>query len=305
MSIVVFGSMNMDLTTYVPRLPSPGETLLGHSFAFSPGGKGANQATAAARMGAKTLLVGRMGDDAFGREAILRLRSGGIDTSNVDIDIQQSTGLAVINVDENAENTVIVVSGANMLLDQNDVDRCIPLLESAQVLMLQLEVPIEASTAIAQAAQEQGVLVILDPAPASYIPMALYPLIDIITPNETEAKALVGFWPSTTDEAEQAAAELLSRGTKAAVIKMGSRGAYYTDGTVASWVKAFPVMAVDTVAAGDAFNGGMAVALSEGQSLAEAVRWGAAAGAIAVTRPGALESMPTREEVERLLTEES
>ena len=301
MTVLVFGSINMDLTTYVPRLPSAGETLLGHSFAIVPGGKGANQAVAAARLGAPTRMVGRIGDDAFGREAAIRLRAEGVDTSSIDIDNQHATGLAVINVDDKAENTIIVVSGANMTLDDDDAERCIPLLDQAKVLLLQLETPLGPTMAVARAAQERDVLVVLDPAPASNIPMAFYPLLDVITPNETEAKALVGFWPSTHHEAERAAQQLLERGAKAAVIKMGARGACYADANGVDFIKPFPVVALDTVAAGDAFNGGLAVALAEGRSLKEAVRWASAAGAVSVTRQGALPSMPTREDVEDLI----
>lgn len=301
MSILVFGSINMDLTTYVPHLPAPGETLLGHSFMTVPGGKGANQAVAAARIGAPVKLVGRIGDDGFGREIALALRSEGVDTSHMDIDTQHPTGLAVISVDDAAENTIIVIPGANGALDRTDVQRCIRLLDKAKVLLIQLETPIEVSMAVAAAAKERGVTVILDPAPASNIPMKFYPLIDYLTPNETETRALTGIWPSTTEEAEHAAADLLKRGAKTVVIKMGSRGLYYSDGKNAEPVKPYPVVAVDTVAAGDAFNGGLAVALSEGRALAEAVRWGAAAGALAVTQAGAMPSMPYRDDVERLM----
>lgn len=303
MSILVFGSINMDLTTYVPHLPAPGETLLGHSFMTVPGGKGANQAAAAARLGASVKLIGRIGDDGFGREIALALRAEGIDTAHMDIDTQHPTGLAVISVDDAAENTIIVIPGANGALDRTDVQRCIPLLEKAKVLLLQLETPIEVNMAVAEAAKERGVTVILDPAPATNIPMKFYPLLDYITPNETETRTLTGVWPSTTAEAERAAAELLKRGAKAVIIKMGSRGVYYTDGTHSDPVRPYPVMAVDTVAAGDAFNGGLAVALSEGCSLVEAVRWGAAAGALAVTRTGAMPSMPYRNEVEALMAD--
>jgi ribokinase len=294
-----YGSDHLCITPAPPRRDSVWNNLLDCSIVA--GGKGANQAAAAARLGAETDLVGRIGNDVFGRELLPLLEIEGINIYGVRFDAENATGLAVISVDESAENTVVVVSGANMALDQTDVDRCVPLLDKARVLMLTLETPIEANMAVARAAKERGVTVILDPAPAMNIPMAFHELIDIITPNESETKVLTGVWPATQDEAEKATKEILERGAKIAIIKMGSRGAYYANTLGGRFVKPFPVVARDTVAAGDAFNGGLAAALAEGLGLAEAVQWGCAAGAIAVTRPGAMPSMPHRDELEKLL----
>ena len=187
MSIIVFGSINMDLTAYTPRLPQPGETLFGHSFITVPGGKGANQAVAAARLGAPTMMTGRVGDDGFGEEVLRAITAEGVDMQAVAVDAEHDTALAVIAVDDNAQNAIIVISGANMALDDSDVQRCLPDLDQARVLLLQLEVPLEANLAVARAAQDRNVKVILDPAPAADLPMEMYALADVITPNEIEA----------------------------------------------------------------------------------------------------------------------
>lgn len=303
MSVVIFGSINMDLTTYVPRLPDVGETLFGHSFITVPGGKGCNQAVAAARLGADAHFFGRIGADVFGPEVLTLVGEEGVDVGGVAIDEEHDTGLAVISVDDNADNTIIVISGANFALDESDVARCKALLGGAQVLMLQLEVPLEAVLSAARAAHEQGVTVILDPAPARDLPDEAYHLADVMTPNEVETEMLVGIRPTNAGEAAQAATMLQERGVRTAIIKLGVKGVYYQEQQESGFVPAFSVDAVDTVAAGDAFNGGLAVALSEGRPVAEAVRWGAAAGALAATRPGAMPSMPHRADLEALLKE--
>ncbi len=302
-AIVVFGSINTDLTTYVPHLPHPGETLRGDSFITAPGGKGANQAVAAARLGGTVSLVGRVGADDFGRDHLRAMGGEGVDTSGVLVDQDHSTGLAVISVDRQGENAIIVISGANMAIDERDVHRCHPLLEGASVLLLQLEIPLPAVIAALRAAREMGVRTMLDPAPATPLPKEIFPLIDVITPNEIEVDPLVGF-PATDEEAPARAAEKLrALGVGNAVIKLGARGAFLDGGSIQGLVPAFPVEPIDTVAAGDAFNGALAVALDEGKRLEEAVRWGTAAGALATTRRGALPSLPHREALERILRE--
>jgi ribokinase len=303
MAIVVFGSINMDLTTYVPHLPRPGETLRGESFITVPGGKGANQAVAAARLGGTVSLVGRVGADDFGRDHLRTMEGEGVDTSGVLVDQDHSTGLAVISVDSLGENAIIVISGANMAIEARDVHRCEPLLEGASVLLLQLEVPLPAVFAALRAARERGVRTVLDPAPATPLPEEIFPLIDVITPNEIEVDPLVGF-PATEEGAPARAAERLrALGVGSAVIKLGGRGAFLDGEGAQTLVPAFPVNPIDTVAAGDAFNGALAVALDEGLRLKQAVVWGAAAGALATTRQGALPSLPHREDLERMLNE--
>lgn len=301
MAIVVFGSINMDLVARVPRLPAPGETLTGRSFATVPGGKGANQAVACARLGAATRMVGRVGDDVFG-EALRRSLAGyGVEVSGVSTAPGLPSGVAMIAVDDRAENTIIVVPGANGAVGGEDVARLAAALEGARALLLQLEVPIEAVVAAAQAARARGCLTLLDPAPVRDLPRELYALADIITPNETEAAQLVGFPVDTPPAVERAAAALQSRGVRRVVIKLGARGAYAADEAGGRLYPPFAVAAVDTVAAGDAFNGGLATALSEGQPFEAAIRWGLAAGAISVTRPGAQPSMPDRQELLAML----
>ncbi|PIG92107.1 ribokinase [Gloeocapsopsis sp. IPPAS B-1203] len=301
--VLVFGSINMDLVTKVPHLPIPGETLLGHSFATVPGGKGANQAVAVARLGVPTAIVGRVGKDQFGQELLRNLQSDRVQTDGVYIDPSNTSGVAVIAVDDNAENHIIVIPGANGNVGEEDIKRLTQQL-SAAVLLLQLEVPLFAVQKAAQAAQQTGVKVILDPAPApTELPSELYPVVDIITPNAVEAGQLVNFRVDSLESAEKAALVLQQRGVKTAIIKLGAKGVFCATPDETFFVPAFSVKAVDTVAAGDAFNGGLAAALSQGYSLREAVVWGAATGALATTKSGAQSSLPTRETVEAFLQE--
>ena len=301
--IVVLGGINMDLVATLERFPVPGETVVGRAFTTYPGGKGANQAVAAARLGAQVSMVGRVGDDAFGHQLRHGLAVEDIDVSGVGVESGSPSGIAVIQIDASAQNQIVQVWGANQKCGTEEVERVRDAMAGASVLMLQLEAPVEVSLRAAEAARSQGCRVILDPAPAPTggLPQDFYSLCDCITPNETEAQALVRFEVSDVDSARGAAEELVTRRAKAAVIKMGERGAYYLSQEERGHVPAFPVNAVDTVAAGDAFNAGLAVALAEGRGLADAVRWGAAAGAVAVTRIGAQDAMPRRVEVEALL----
>jgi ribokinase len=301
MSVVVLGSINMDLTTYVPRLPTPGETLFGTSFITVPGGKGFNQAAAAGRLGAPTKFVGRIGADPFGQGVLELVKDEPINMDGVVVDTEHGTGLAVISVDDDAENSIIVVSGANMAHGDEDVARCVDALAGAKVLLLQMESPLEASLAAAKAAREMGVTVVFDPAPAKQLPPEAYTVVNIMTPNETETEILVGIRPTNEAEARESAGILISRGLEIAIIKLGAQGVYYQSATESGFVPIFAVNAIDTVAAGDAFNGGLAVALAEGKPLAEAVRWGAAAGALATTKKGASSAMPYRSELDSLL----
>lgn len=303
MSVVVFGSINMDLVVRAPRLPAAGETLTGHTFFTASGGKGANQAVASARLGVETHMIGRVGGDVFGATLRDHLRADGVDIAGVITDEAQPSGVALIQVNDAGENTIIVVPGANGTLDQADIDRLSAALDHARVLLLQLEVPMEAVVAAAQAARARGVTVIVDPAPARQLPPELYAATDILTPNETEAAILVGFDLIDRAAIERAGRVLLDRGARSVVIKLGGKGAYWTDGVTSRFLPAFPVEAVDTVAAGDAFNGGLAAALDQGQELAEALRWGLAAGALSVTKAGAQPSLPQQSEVLRLLAE--
>ncbi len=302
MTLIVFGSINMDLVARTPRLPAPAETITGHEFFTAAGGKGANQAVAAAKLGVATKMVGRVGGDGFGAELLRNLQTAGVETAAVLVDPAVSSGVAIIAVDDAAQNNIIIVPGANGRMSAADVDRLAGQLPGSAALLLQLEVPLDATTGAAKLARQHGITVVLDPAPAQNLPAELYTQIDIITPNEVEAAQLVGFPVKTPDHAFSAAAALLARGVSTAIIKMGALGvAYATRTGEQGFVPAFSVQAVDTVAAGDAFNGGFAAALLEGLPLAQAVRWGAAAGALSATKTGAQPSMPTRAEFDQFL----
>jgi ribokinase len=314
MSVVVFGSLNMDLVTRVRRLPKPGETLMGTAFFTTAGGKGANQAVAAAKLGASVAMIGRVGDDAWGTELIAGLAAVGVKTDGIAIEPDVHSGVAVITVAESGENQILGVYGANDRLDDSDVARLKTRLVGAKVLLLQLEVPVKAVQQAAQVAHEMGVTVVLDPAPVREESMiACYPFVDFLVPNETEASQLVGVEVRDVETAMQASLVFHRQGLKKVIIKLGAKGAYYSalrsplDSTnwesqlETLWLPAFNVKSIDAVAAGDAFAGGFAVALAEGQTDVEAVRWGCAAGALATTKVGAQVAMSDRATFDQFL----
>ncbi|MDR7402183.1 MAG: ribokinase [Armatimonadota bacterium] len=303
--IAVVGSANVDLVVTAPRLPQVGETVIGGTFATFPGGKGANQAVAAARLGASVAMVGRVGADAFGRALRDGLAAEGVDVRHLREDPQASTGVALITVDQAGRNTIVVASGANMRVSADDVEAARDVLAASQVVLLQLEVPVPVVLHAARLASEAGCRVILDPAPAPAdpLPESLYRLLTVINPNEVEARALTGVDPADADGARRAADTLLARGCRAAVIKLGERGSYVAADGVRELAPAVPVQAVDTTAAGDAFAAALAVALAEGRDLRGAVRFATVAAAVSVTRAGAQPSMPRREEVLALARE--
>ncbi|NJR48727.1 MAG: ribokinase [Leptolyngbyaceae cyanobacterium CSU_1_3] len=295
-SAIVFGSINLDLVARTPRLPRAGETLLGHSFSTIPGGKGANQAVAIARLGISTTMVGRVGGDQFGQQLLSSLQAEKVHIEDVLIDNSASSGVAMIAVDDRSENHIIVIAGANGNVNDDDIERLIPHLTPGSLLLLQLEIPLAVIRLAAQAAKTAGAMVILDPAPArSDIPSDLYPLIDIITPNIVEVEQLVGFPVESPSLTSEAASVLQQRGVKTVLIKLGENGGFCATPEEAFFFPVFRVEAIDTVAAGDAFNGGLAAALAEGYSIREAVTWGAAAGALSATKSGAQSSLPDRQ----------
>ncbi|MDY7008466.1 MAG: ribokinase [Cyanobacteriota bacterium] len=302
MSIIIFGSINIDLIATTARLPTSGETINGNNFLTAGGGKGANQAVAAARLGIPTTIVGRVGNDSFGQQLLASLQGANVDTRGVVVDENIHTGVAVIAVDARGENSIIVVPGANHSINNIDVERLRNLLLDVTVLLLQLEIPLEFAMSAAKVAQEIGVKVILDPAPMPVnFPNDFYGLINIITPNEIEASQLVGFAVNNQETATQAAIELCQRGVKNAVVKIGDRGVVCATEEETFFQPAFAVEAIDTVAAGDAFNGGLAAALDTGLSLKDAVKWGAAAGALCVTKSGAQPAMTDRKTFDNFL----
>ena len=302
-TVVVLGGINMDLIGVTPRLPAPGETVMGNHFYTAPGGKGANQAVAAARMGAHVKMVGRVGDDVFGPPMLADLEGYGIDTSGISVDPDHASGIAMILLDDDRQNYIIAIYGANMQCGEPELTAVERALDGADALMLQLETPYETSLRAAQMAKEMGVTVVWDPAPPLGLPPEAFAALDIVTPNQTEAEALTGIPVSDVESAHAAAQALLEAGASIAIVKLGEDGACYTTSEGRGHVPSHDVEATDTVAAGDAFGGAFTVALGEGRSVAEAVRYGTAAGALAVTKPGAQEAMPSRAEVEALIGE--
>ncbi|MCX7818407.1 MAG: ribokinase [Kiritimatiellae bacterium] len=301
--LVVVGSANMDLIASVPRLPGPGETVAGAAFAQAPGGKGANQAVAAARLGAEVRFVGCVGADAFGRELLESLRAAGVDSEGVRVSPTAKTGVALIAVERGGQNQIVVAPGANAEVSEGDVAKAEPAIRGASAVLLQLEIPLAAAVVAARLARRHGVRCVLNPAPAPTAPLpAELARVDAICPNEFEALALTGVEARSLDDAREQVRRLLAAGAALAVVTLGERGAMAgeRDGTV--WhVPAFPVEAVDATAAGDAFAAALTVALCRGCSAPEAVRFASAAGALAATRPGAQPSLPTLDEVEKLL----
>jgi len=300
--IVVVGSINMDLVTRVARLPRPGETVRGCSFDTVPGGKGANQAVAAARLGASVHMVRRVGSDAFGASLVDSLRSYGVRTDHVRTTPDCPSGIATIGVEDTGENAIVAIAGANGRVTPADVARAEAVIAAADTVLLQLEIPFDSVAAAAALARRHGVRVILNPAPApSALPGRLF-RVDVICPNETEARAITGLAGGGIPRALAQARWLTKRGAGLAVVTLGARGAVlYERGRSPVHVPPFKVRAVDTTAAGDAFAGALAVALSEGAAAADAVRFACACGALAATRPGAQPAMPSRAEVEALL----
>ena len=293
--IVIVGSLNMDLVVRTPHMPAPGETVLGDDFQTIPGGKGANQAVAAARLEARVSMVGRVGRDAFGEALLANLRAEGVDVKHVRTDEVAASGVALITVDESGQNSIVVASGANWRLTVADVQAALASIGAFDVLVMQLETPLPIVEAAAQLARERGARVALNPAPARALPASLLAQVNVLLPNESETSLLTGLPVESMPQAERAAQALLDRGVGAVVLTLGSRGALVVEpGREAIHLPPHAVEVVDTTAAGDAFVAGLAARWGEGVSLVEAARWGNAAGALAVTRMGAQPSAPTR-----------
>lgn len=296
--IVVLGSSNTDLVVRTDRMPLPGETLLGDRFMMTAGGKGANQAVAVARLGDGVTFIAKVGRDMFGDNAVTGYEKEGIDTRTILRDDTAPSGIALITVDAQAENSIVVVPGANNNLSKADVDALRDKIESAQYLLMQLETPVAVVAYAAQTARRAGVKVILNPAPAAELPAELLDGLYMITPNRTEGQMLTGIEITDWESAERAAQALIGKGVQNVVLTLGSQGALVCDGRSFERIPAQKVKAVDTTAAGDTFNGAMCVALSEGASLSDAVRFASRASAIAVTRLGAQASIPYRKELD-------
>jgi ribokinase len=298
--IVVVGSLNMDLVVRAPHHPKPGETIIGSDFRTFPGGKGANQAVAAARLGATVKMIGRVGTDAFGESLLQTLAKDNVDTSHILRDSEAPTGIALITVDTAGQNTIVVASGANAQVTPEDVSWAEQIFAGASVLILQLECPLKAVTRAVELAREHGVRVVLNPAPAQPLDPKLLARVDYLVPNQTELALLTGL-----DSMRDAARRLQDWGVRGIVLTLGEEGALVVEGNRETRIPPYPVTVVDTTAAGDAFVGAFAVALIHGRSTLDAGRWGNAAGALAVTRAGAQPSLPARAELEEFLSRSS
>lgn len=305
-AIAVLGSLNMDFVVSVGHLPAPGETVLGHDFQMIPGGKGANQACAAGRLAGASVVVrmaGRVGYDLFADHLKASLSAAGVDVSHVHATRSQPTGVALIWVDGAGQNSIVVASGANHVLPVAEVETLRPVFRGARIALFQLESPLDTVAAALRMARAEGATTILDPAPAQPLSAELLGGVDILTPNESEACLLLGRPTArvTADDAVPLAAALRALGPRAVILKLGEQGCYYSDGSQSLHVPGFAVTARDTTAAGDTFNGALAVAMAEGRPIPEALRFANAAAALSVTRLGAQASIPTRAETDAFL----
>lgn len=295
--IVVIGSTNTDMVIKTPHFPVPGETVLGDHFFMNPGGKGANQAVAAVRLGGGVAFIAKVGNDIFGEQSLQQFREEGLTTIHIFKDLENPSGIALITVDYKGENSIVVAPGSNGTLSFDDVQKAEQEIQNCRIVLMQLEIPLSTVVNAARLAAHYGKRVILNPAPAVSIPDELLNGLFMITPNRTEAEVLTGVKITDVRTAEAAAAVLLGKGVKNIVITLGTEGAYYYNRTSSRLVPTVKVDPVDTTAAGDVFNGALAVALSEDCSIEEAIRFANKAAAISVTKMGAQASAPYRNEV--------
>ncbi|WP_020533828.1 ribokinase [Flexithrix dorotheae] len=295
--ITVIGSSNTDMVVQSSKLPAPGETVLGGKFIMNPGGKGANQAVAASKLGGEVTFIAKLGNDIFGREAIHGFDKEGIHTKYISTHEDQPSGVALIMVDDHGENSISVALGANATLNTEDIDKGLEVISNSDYVLMQLEIPIKAVNYAAKKASENGVKVVLNPAPAQSLSDELLGNLHIITPNETEAQLLTGVKVTDVNSAQKAAEILKSKGVEMVIITLGSKGAYVFTDEFKGLIIAPKVTPIDTTAAGDTFNGALVVALGEGMNIQEAVEFSNKAAAISVTRLGAQASTPYREEL--------
>lgn len=295
--ILIVGSSNTDMVIKTQKFPSPGETILGGKFLMNAGGKGANQAVAAARTGGKVTFVGKIGNDIFGRQAVQQLKEEGIDVDFVSVDVENPSGVALITVDSKGENSIVVAPGSNGTLSSGDFDKASGVLDESEFVLLQLEIPILTVEHIAEMAARKHKKVVLNPAPAARLSDELLRNISIITPNESEAELLTGVKVTDEQSALKAANLLHDKGVETVIITMGAAGAFLLADGKHDIISAPRVEPVDTTAAGDTFNGALVVALSEGKSIRESIAFANQAAAISVTRIGAQSSVPYRKEI--------
>ena len=300
-SVLVIGSLNMDLVMLADSLPAAGETLFGRDFRMVPGGKGANQAVAAARLGAEACMAGRVGEDPFAKALTESLEASGVDTTLVTTDHHAATGVAAITVLADGRNTILVAPGANMRISPDDLTRMEPWFDRAAVVLLQFEIPLDVVDRALDLARAHGCRSVLDAGPAVKAPRELLAKATVLSPNEPETEALLGVSVATPDAARDAARRFRDMGVECVILKLGERGALLDVGDHQEIAPAFPVKPVDTTAAGDAFTGALGVAMAEDMDWPRAVRFANAAGALACRRPGAQPSLPTRTEVEEFM----
>lgn len=301
MEILVLGSFMMDLVVKTSRAPESGETIIGTSFAMFPGGKGANQAVAAARLGGKVMMAGKVRTDQFGDEALMTLNNENINTQFMLRDHEFSTGVGSIVLEENGDNRIIVAPGANLNYSFLDLNTIKDVIKDSKILVTQLEMDYEVTRQAILFAASNNIPVILNPAPACNLDDELFKNVTYLTPNETEAELLTGIKISSFEEAEAAAKVLLEKGVKNVVMTLAEKGSLIADESGVRYMKGFSVKAIDTVAAGDSFNGALAFGITNGKSLDEAVKMANAVGALAVTKEGAIPSLPYLEEVEQFI----
>ncbi|HUU27514.1 MAG TPA: ribokinase [archaeon] len=295
--IVVIGSSNMDLVIKTSRIPRPGETILGGEFAMVAGGKGANQAVAAARLGGNVYFVARVGRDPFGDKMLQNFQAEGITTDFVIRDEEQSSGVAIIVVDKAGENSIVVAPGANGVLSPEDVEAAEQIIKTADSVLLQLEIPLETVVRAVELSARHGTRVILDPAPARALEKALLSNVDLITPNETEAEILTGIVGTDESSARLQARALREKGVKAVLVTRGKQGSFLDDGVEESVFRTVEADSIDSTAAGDCFNGALAARLATGASLPEAIEFASRAAAISTTKLGAQDSLPSLDEL--------
>jgi ribokinase len=296
-NILVIGSLNIDLVTRVPHLPQPGETIASRKFQKNPGGKGANQAVAAAKLGANVTMIGKVGTDEHGELLINSLRSAGVSTAG--IRREGTTGMAFISVSDEGENHIVLVAGANSAVRRSDISAMRGLIEESDMIVMQLEIPLEVVKHALELAVGLGKNVILNPAPARDLPAEMLRHVYVLIPNETELQILSGMPTSTEQEIVDAARHLNSLGTQRVIVTMGDRGSFLISETLHTHIPAYPVRAVDTTAAGDAYVAAFAVGKTQGMSDVEAAKFASKVAAITVTREGAQPSLPTRDDVQR------
>ena len=300
--IIVVGSLNMDLVIQSDRIPRPGETVLGRGFKQIPGGKGANQADSIAKLGGNVAMIGAVGEDSFGQALEENLKRDGVDVSGIYKKVEEPTGVAAIIVEKSGNNAITVASGANFLLAAQDIEKQEELLSSGKILLTQLETPLETVLYSLKKSKELGMKTILNPAPGRELSEEIFRYTDIITPNETELELLTVMPTETMDDIEKAATHLLHRGLEDVIVTLGSNGALHVHKHGMKHFKAHKVKAIDTTAAGDCFNGALALGLLEKKSMEESIEFAMAAAALSVTKEGAQTSLPRRDEVEEFMS---